>query len=254
MITRVGSPMGYQLAMGVAFGIGMASTFSFARLQEPPALVPEQLTVRGSRLPLLRHLRAQPDFLAFCAVAALWNFSLNVAGPFFSVYLVENLEATAGVVGTLSVVSTLSALPGQRLFGILVDRWGPRRVQLMTGLLIPLIPWAWALTHSPWHVVPIELSAGFLWAGYGLASFNFLLLLTPEDRRPRYTALYQIVVMAALAGGAALGGVVSTRWGYATTFVLSGLGRLGAALLFARFVYERVPALLDGSNEPIAGK
>lgn len=98
MITRLGSSLGYQLAMGVAFGIGMASTFSFARLQEPPASAPEQLTVRGSRLPLLHRLRAQPDFLAFCAVAALWNFSLNIAGPFFSVYLVENLKATAGIV------------------------------------------------------------------------------------------------------------------------------------------------------------
>lgn len=140
------------------------------------------------------------------------------------------------------MVSTLSALPGQRLFGVLADRWGPRRVQLITGLLIPLMPWAWAMTRSPWHVVPIELGAGFLWAGYNLASFNLLLLLTPEDRRSRYTALYQIVVMAALAGGAALGGGVASRWGYTTIFVLSGLGRLSAALLFARFVYKRVPA------------
>jgi predicted MFS family arabinose efflux permease len=69
--------------------------------------------------------------------------------------------------------------------------------------------------------------------------FNFLLLLTPEDRRPRYTALYQIVVTAALAAGAALGGIAATRWGYASTFVLSGVGRLVAALLFARFVHQQ---------------
>jgi len=135
-------------------------------------------------------------------------------------------------------VATLAALPGQRLFGSLVDRWGMRQVQLVTGLLIPLMPWAWALTRSPWHVVPVNLAAGFLWAGYELANFNFLLILTPEDRRPRYTALYQIVVMVALAGGAALGGIVAQRWGYTPVFVLSGIGRLCAALLFARFVHQ----------------
>jgi MFS family permease len=236
LITWAGDPTGYQLAMGLAFALGMASTFSYAHIEEPVAVTPPQTTDRGRRVGLLRHLRAHPDFLAFCATAALWNLSLNIAGPFFNVYLVEGLKASAGVVGTLSVVSSLAAVPAQRLFGPLVDRWGPRRVQLITGLIIPLMPWAWAAVRAPWHVAPINLVAGFLWAGYNLASFNLLLTLTPEDRRPRYSALYQVVVTAALAGGAALGGVVAERWGYTSIFVLSGIGRLGAALLFARFV------------------
>ncbi len=86
-------------------------------------------------------------------------------------------------------------------------------------------------------MVPINLAAGFLWAGYNLSNFNTLLTLTPEDRRPGYSALYQAIVTAALAGGAAFGGIVAERWGYTAVFVLSGIGRLGAALLFARFVY-----------------
>jgi len=240
LITLVGGTNGYQLAMGLAFAVGMASTYSFARLEEPLASAPPEAKDRDSQLPLLQHLRAHPDFLFFCATAAIWNLSINIAGPFFNPYLVESLQASAGVVGALSVVSTLAALPGQRLFGGLVDRWGTRRVQLVTGLLIPLLPWAWALTRSPWHVVPVNLAGGFLWAGYELANFNFLLILTPEGRRPRYSAVYQIVVMVALAGGAALGGIVAQRWGYTPVFVLSGIGRLCAALLFARFVHQPV--------------
>lgn len=238
LITLIGGTNGYQLAMGLACAIGMASTFSFARIEEPPASTPTEVKDSGPRLPLLQHLRAHPDFLMFCATAAVWNLSLNIAGPFFNPYLVESLKANASVVGALSVATSLAALPGQRLFGSLVDRWGTRQVQLVTGLLIPLLPWGWALTRSPWHVVPINLAAGFVWAGYELANFNFLLVLTPEDRRPRYTALYQIVVMVALAGGAALGGIVAQRWGYTPVFVLSGMGRLCAALLFARFVRQ----------------
>jgi len=238
LITLVGGTNGYQLAMGLAFAIGMASTYSFARLEEPLASAPPEVKDRDSQWPLLQHLRAHPDFLIFCITAAVWNLSLNIAGPFFNLYLVENLRASAGIVGALSVVTTLAALPGQRLFGTLVDRCGTRRVQLVTGLLIPLMPWAWALIRSPWHVVPINLVAGFLWAGYELANFNFLLILTPEDRRPRYSAVYQIVVTVALAGGAALGGIVAQRWGYTPVFVLSGIGRLCAALLFARFVRQ----------------
>lgn len=235
LITRVGSPRGYQLALGIAFTIGIVSTFGFARLHEA-SMPTESVIGRKAQLPLLRRMRKHPDFLAFCAAAALWNGALGVASPFFSVYMVENLGANASIVGTLSVVSTLAALPGQRLFGTLADRWGPRRIQLLTGLIIPLIPWGWALARSPWHLAPIELLAGFLWAGYGLANFNLLLLLTPEKRRSRYTALYQISVTIALAAGSALGGVLATAWGIRSVFVLSGIGRLGAALMFARFV------------------
>jgi predicted MFS family arabinose efflux permease len=176
--------------------------------------------------------------MVFCAVAALWNCSLNLAGPFFSVYMVESLRASASTVGTLDVIATLAALPGQRLFGILADRWGPRRVQLITGLLIPIIPLGWVLSRSAWHLVPVQLAVGFLWAGYALASFNFLLVFTPEDRRSHYTALYQIAVTVGLAGGAVLGGIIATHWGYKSVFIVSSLGRLGAALLFARFVRQ----------------
>jgi MFS family permease len=250
LITYVGDPEGYQLVMGLAFAIGLAATWSFARIQETPGPGVPRARERASRVPLLQHLRGHPDFVMLCATAALWNFSLNIAGPFFSVYLVETLKASAGIVGTLSVISSLAALPGQRLFGPLSDRWGPRRVQLITGLLIPLIPPAWAVIRAPWQAAPLNLASGFLWAGYNLASFNLLLTIIPAEQQARYSAFHQIVVMAALAGGAALGGVVAENWGYKVVFALSGAGRLIAALLFARLVRTNVPSPIAAPSDP----
>ena len=57
-----------------------------------------------------RSLGLDRNFLMLCATAALWNFSLNTAGPFFNIYLVRNLKATALMVGLLSVVSSLASL------------------------------------------------------------------------------------------------------------------------------------------------
>ena len=217
-ITHTASPVGFQLALGIAFIAGLASTFSFGRIRDDPIPAARSSADRGSQLPLLRHLRAHPEFLVFSAVAALWNCSLNIGGPFFNIYMVEELKASASTVGVLGVIVTLSALPGQRLFGILADRWGPRRIQLITGLIIPIVPLGWALSRSPWHLVPVQVAVGFLWAGYALASYNFLLVFTPEDRRSHYTALYQIAVTIGLASGAALGGIIATRWGYESVF------------------------------------
>ncbi len=237
LITRVGNETGYPLAMGLAFVFGLVSTLSFARLNEP-ASQPSTANA-DTASPASQGIAAQ--FLTLCVITALWNLSLGVAGPFFGVYMVDGLGASAAFVGGITVVNGLSALPGQRLFGILSDRWGPRKVQLLTGLLIPLVPWGWALARTAWQLVPIEIVSGFVWAGYSLASFNFLLTLMPPERRARYSALHQIVVMGTYAIGSALGGLVATHWGYTANFALSGGGRLVAALLFVWLIRGGAP-------------
>ncbi len=241
-ITRIGGLTGFQLALLLAFGMGLVSTYSFAHIREPkPAAAPPAAGAESFRA-LLQNLRAQPEFLALCGVAAAWNFSLNIAGPFFTPYMAESLKANAFEIGFFAVVTSLASMPAFRLFGNLADRWGPRRVQLITGLLIPLVPWVWMATTRPWHIIPINAVSGFLWAGYNLAAFNLLLMMTPENRRARYTALYQIVVTVSLSLGATLGSVLATVWGYNAVFFFSGLGRLAAALLFMRFVRAPKPA------------
>ena len=236
LISRVREPIGYQLALGAAFLIGLVATYCFSRIAEPP--LPADLpgpsgTLRSSWTELLQHR----EFLTFCGVAALWNFSVSIGGPFFSVFLVERLGADAGQVGMFSVLSSLSSLPGHRLFGTLVDSWGARRVQMLTGLVIPVLAAGWYFAQSPWHVVPLYLVGGFLWAGYGLASLNVQLGLVPPEKRARFTALLSIVVLLGLAAGAAVGGLIAERWGYRAAFLTTGIGRLTAALLFARFVH-----------------
>jgi len=78
---------------------------------------------------------------------------------------------------------------------------------------------------------------GAIWAGYQIASFNFLLSVTPADQRARYTAIFQIFVAGSTAIGAGLGGVIANYWGLSALFILSGIGRFLAAGIFAKFVH-----------------
>ncbi len=238
MITRMASPQGYQVALGLAFVIGLFSTFSFSRIREPEPAPPTAVQPTYTPASLLHTLTSDRSFLAFCAHTMLWNISLNVAGPFFTVHLVQNLKATAIMVGITTIVGSLTGLPGMRLFGRWADQHGPRKVQLITGLIIPVLPFAWAIITAPWHVIVINILSGFLWAGYNLGSFNFLLLLTPNDQRARYSALFQLVVTLSTAAGAAIGGVIAMRWGYPAVFIISGIGRMAAMGIFVRFVRD----------------
>ncbi len=253
VITRIGAPVGYQVAMFMAFAIGMLSSYSFGRIQEPPPAARPAEQARENRLPALRQMLAQTDFLYFAGISGLWNVSVNFAGPFFPVYMVESLKATPAQIGILAIVSSLASLPGQYIFGRLADRWGSRRVLIVSSLLNPILPFIWMLTSSPWHVVPINLLGGFLWAGFNLTSFNILLAVMPEDRRPRFSAANQLILTLANAAGAALGGLFLPRLGYFGVFAVSGVGRLVSGVLFALLVREkrgrqaRTEVQLDGN-------
>lgn len=249
LITRTGSPLGYQVAMGIAFVLGMFGTFSFGHISDPKHNAPSSSGASMSIPAILRELRVQRIIIALFATTALWNFSLNIAGPFFTVYLVLNLKATATMVGLTTVATSFAGMLVQRKVGVLSDRFGPRRVQMISMLLIPILPILWIFVTAPWQVILINLLGGVLWGAYSLASFNLLLILFPDWQRARYSALFQIVVTLSLASGAAIGSLVVNPLGYRAIFLLSAVGRIIAGLLFAKFVpaqdMDERPRILD---------
>ncbi len=237
LITRISIPLGYQIAFSLAFALGMVSTFSFSHLRDPKgSSFPIKAATSFSLGSIIQDMRDHPIFLALSLVMAVWNFSLNIAGPFFNVYMVSNLKFTASMVGIASIVTTVTSLLVQRRVGRLSDRWGSRKVQLLSMLVIPILPLAWIFATNFWHVVVINAVSGVLWGAFNLVSFNFLLSLTPDAQRARFSAFYQILAMLALAGGAAVGAWVVTEWGYWAIFFCSAIGRLVAAILFIRYV------------------
>jgi MFS family permease len=244
-ITRVSGPLGYQIALGAAFVFGILSTYAFSRLKDPRALPDKSAVEQFSFGAALRDLKCHPAFVTLGFVMALWNFSLNISGPFFSVFMVGELKFTASMVGITTITTTISSLLFQRRFGRLSDRLGPGRLQLICMFLIPVLPFAWVFVDRLWQVIMLNAFGGVIWGAFNLVSFNFLLSMMPDALRARYSAIYQILITLALAAGAALGSWLVTEWSYRAVFLGSGIGRVVAAMLFARLM----PSQPGGSRE-----
>ena len=76
---------GYQLVFTLAFAFGMVSSVSFWRIPEPPlpaaAAHPDRAGgLRGA-------MDNSPGFWGFVVSAFIWNLGLQLAGPFFNVYM-----------------------------------------------------------------------------------------------------------------------------------------------------------------------
>lgn len=227
-----GSPyFGFQLSFFLAFAAGMGSMYYFSRIDE--SAVPAQVAGKHVRGQLRRTLAEQPGYLGFVVSAIVWNFALQIAAPFFNVYLVSNLGADSATVGIVTSISSITAIGGQMLMGKWMDRKGAVWLAIVTGIPISILPMMWVAYTAPWQVGINNAFGGFLWAGYNLANFNLLLQLTPNEGRARAVALYQTGVFAAAVAGPLLGGYLADNISFETTFILSGIGRFIAVGMFA---------------------
>jgi MFS family permease len=225
--------LGFQAIFLLSFAVGMLSTASFARI--PDSSVSEASSHRPEGFPL-RALLSDRRFAGFALSAFVWNTALQVSAPFFNVYLVSALGANAATVGLLTAVASVTTLLGQLAFGRITDRRGDVFVQVLTGLLIPFLPIAWIFVTALGQIVLINVISGILWAGYNLATFNILLKITPDERRPEAIAAYQTLVTASAVIGPMIGGALADSLGFKSVFAASGAGRFVGILLFIALV------------------
>ena len=83
----------------------------------PRARAPRGEPRRGKAADQRMLLRTHPRFAAFTAVALLWNLSIMVAGPYFSVYIVRNLGASPTQIGLLAASNALMNIVGAARLG-----------------------------------------------------------------------------------------------------------------------------------------
>jgi MFS family permease len=110
LITRTGTPQGYQIALVLAFFFGVISTFCFSRLHDPKKGQPLPPGASMSLPDVLRDIQSHPEFIIFCVTAIVWNFSLNIAGPFFNIYMMNELKFTAIMIGVTATATSISTL------------------------------------------------------------------------------------------------------------------------------------------------
>jgi MFS family permease len=238
LITLFVAPLGFQIALGAAFVLGISATFSYSHIQDQPTFQSSLQNTRLSFRSLAAMLKGQPQFVALTLTAAIWNFAINISGPFFNVQMVQTLKFSIASVGFLAVVSSVTGLATQNQIGALADRIGSRRLQLASMILIPSMPIAWLFVTKVWQVVLVNAFGGIIWGAFNLVSFNLLLASIPQDQVPRYSAVYQVVVMLSLALGALAGSAVITHWGFSAVLLGSLLFRIIATALFAKIVRD----------------
>ena len=222
------------IGAGVAFRL--VSLGFLARQPEPRPAV----SAPGGIAAQLRGPLAHPAFRRLLVAQGAWGFGVNLASPFFTVYMLEEAGVDAGTALAFAALATVANLFGQRVWGPLCDRYGDHEVLRVTALAAALQPAWWLLTSPGTTGVALmgmlSFTGGFAWAGVALATGNLTMRLAPEKGKTAFFAAQGAVAGAAGAAGALLGGALATS---AFAGALKGLFLTSAAVRVGAWLLQR---------------
>jgi MFS family permease len=234
---------GFQIIFLLGIMFGFMSLLGVFRISEPPSKIKrnDALDKYYRRTPSYRRLKR------FLAAFFVWHIGVTISTPFFVVKLLDGMRAPYYWVSVMAVAMSMSMVSFQALWGRHNDRFGSRAVMILAASAAAFYPFLWMFASQPVHAIPIEIFGGMTWAGFNLTYFNYLLEISPSQRRHRFSAMFSIVmgsagVIGPLAGGW-LSGYFESRHllvftGVDAVFFISWTVRLIGALLFATLLEE----------------
>jgi MFS family permease len=236
--------LGFAILFGVAFLARMGSTFMLSRIHDPGYVVQ-----KTDYFSLLDFLKRSPNsnFAHFVFYVSALTFSVQVAAPFFTVYMLRDLKFNYLQFMFCQAAAVITQLFVIRYWGKLGDRFGNKKLLNVTGVMVAAIPMLWAVSGNFYFILMIQGCAAFAWAGFGLAAGNFIYDAVTPAKRARCFAYYSLFNGAAIMLGATVGSILASRmpreWsvfglhivlisGLQALFFLSGVLRLLAAVAF----------------------
>jgi MFS family permease len=192
---------------------GLISARVVAAMPEPlmpPAPGPVRLGT------LLREPLRDLNFRRLLAFVASWQFAINLATPFFTVFIVRQLRFDVSFVMLLGVVSQVANIGALRMWGTLSDRYANKSVLAVCAptYILAIVAMIGASQFGSREVVKLWLVAlhmvmGASIAGVTLTSTNIALKLSPKGSATAYVAANAMVTAVAAGVAPIVGGLLA---------------------------------------------
>ncbi len=193
---------GFFIIFACAFIFRLISSCILRQMYEPPLKhSPEH---HFTLLDFIKRFK-KSNFAKFVLFVSLMNFSVNVASPFFPVFMLTDLKLGYLLFTLLNITVTITILFTIRRWGRHADSVGNLRVMKLTARMIAVIPLIWILCQHPANLFFAQIFSGLAWAGFNLCCANFVLDAVTPEKRTRCIAYFNLFNGLGLCCGALLG-------------------------------------------------
>jgi len=202
---------GYSALFLLGLVAGLFGITLLARTPEPRMVTADE---EDGLLAAIRKPFADINFRNLIVFLGSWNFAVNLAAPFFTVYMLQTIGLDISVVVALGVGSQIMNIVFYRSWGRISDRYSNKSVLAVSGPLFMLAIFAWMFVTLPDVyiltyplLVLIHILMGVSLAGVSLASGNISLKMAPRGQATGYLAASTFTNSVAAGIAPILGGL-----------------------------------------------
>ena len=247
------------LGFFVLFAIAASGRFVSGRLMQrmhdphPSPSEADSVQFRTSLQHMFESLR-DPAFRNYSLFVAAMQGTVAISAPFFSVYMLRDLEFTYLQFSLNSIASVATQFLLLKFWGRFSDRFGNRAVMILSSCIIPTLPFWWLWSPNFYYLLGVQMLSGVAWSGFTLCTANYLYDIRPHRTQfALYAAVQSSTSALAVFVGALLGGYAAAHapalwqllWGDSAwgsplfiIFVLSTSLRLAVAAYFLPRLHE----------------
>jgi MFS family permease len=167
------------------------------------------------------------EVVAICLFVFVADTILGMTRPILSLFA-QNLGASLTLVGSLSLVVGITQLSSGVIIGAISDRRGRKGVLLVGMLFLGLTSLLFALTTTPYLLLPIQVLLGLGFIGTIIITVAYAADVVPVQERSLTIGLVTTTMGLGYATGSMIGGTVAELWGYRIAyFTATGLAVVG---------------------------
>ncbi|MBN2829072.1 MAG: MFS transporter [Candidatus Cloacimonetes bacterium] len=171
----------------VATALSLLGLFILSKQPEKPAII---------RTESLRQIYLKPfkdkNFRKLLLYGVWWMLSIGIGSAFWGPFMLQKLNMTLFDMQIYGSIHVFASLMSFKFWGRFIDFNGNKTAMKICIIISGINPLLWLFMTADHHaVIWVEaLISGFMWAGAGIVSTNFVLSIAPKNHEQVYSGIY----------------------------------------------------------------
>ncbi len=203
--------LSYSLMFLVGGGLGMISIYALARTPEPKSYLTNENFLKLFKKPL-----ADTNFRNLTIFHGFWAFSLNLATPFFAVFMIKTIGLPLSFIIALTIIHQISSISALKFWGRYADKYSNKTIIRICAPIYAACIISWVFVGLPSEklysmaiLVVINILAGMSTAGINIAMGNIGFKLASRDEAIVYLTSKNMFVALCSTIAPMMGGLMA---------------------------------------------
>ena len=185
----------YAIVFTLSAIMGTLDIVCFFGVKFPPMEKPSESGKSEKFTYMMSRVIKNKAYMKFIIFMTLWQFSANLAGPFYLVYL-RNVAVLSNTMITIfqQILPSICSIIMVKRWGRAMDQHGNKTIMQLCNGILCISPFIWIFMPASSTAVIIliitGLLSGCLFAGFDIGANNIMLGHAPRENRSMYIAFY----------------------------------------------------------------